>query len=200
MRLTIPLRWRHNEHDSVSNHQPHDCLLNRLFTRSSKKTSNSASLAFVWGFHRDRWILRTKGQLRGKCFHLMTSSCEMGCIHFFLQCQVFVHQCFLSIRFAMEVIPGKLFVHAPFKYVFRRYSIMFHVPKFNAEANNIWDATVLCVVGCANICGDIIATGGTAVKLVFRYTTTLVRRTHHVNPTLCYPRHWWVDPGLFIIA
>ena len=35
---------------------------------------SSASLAFVWGIHRDRWIPRTKGQLRGKCFHLMTSS------------------------------------------------------------------------------------------------------------------------------
>ena len=34
-----PLRWRHNGHDSVSNHQPHDCLLNRLFRRRSKKTS-----------------------------------------------------------------------------------------------------------------------------------------------------------------
>ena len=33
------LLWRHNEHDSVSNHQPHDCLLNRLFRRRSKKTS-----------------------------------------------------------------------------------------------------------------------------------------------------------------
>ena len=29
------LRWR----DSVSNHQPHDCLLNLLFRRRSKKTS-----------------------------------------------------------------------------------------------------------------------------------------------------------------
>ena len=35
-----PLQWRHNERDSVSNHQPHDCLLNRLFRRRSKKTSN----------------------------------------------------------------------------------------------------------------------------------------------------------------
>ena len=26
-------------------------------------------------FTGDRWILRTNGQLRGKCFHLMTSSC-----------------------------------------------------------------------------------------------------------------------------
>ena len=34
-----PLQWRHNDHDSVSNHQPHGCLLNRLFRRRSKKTS-----------------------------------------------------------------------------------------------------------------------------------------------------------------
>ena len=35
----ISLRWRHNDHDGVSNHQPHGCLLNRLFRRRSKKTS-----------------------------------------------------------------------------------------------------------------------------------------------------------------
>ena len=35
----LSLRWRHYEHDSVSNHQPHDCLLNRLFRRRSKKIS-----------------------------------------------------------------------------------------------------------------------------------------------------------------
>ena len=34
-----PLLWRHNGQDSVSNRQPHDCLLNRLFRRRSKKTS-----------------------------------------------------------------------------------------------------------------------------------------------------------------
>ena len=39
-----------------------------------RKHQSSASLAFVWGIHRDRWIPRTKGQLRGKWFHLMTSS------------------------------------------------------------------------------------------------------------------------------
>ena len=33
------LQWRHNGSDNVSNHQPHDCLLNRLFRRRSKKTS-----------------------------------------------------------------------------------------------------------------------------------------------------------------
>ena len=33
------LWWRHNDHAGVSNHQPHGCLLNRLFRRRSKKTS-----------------------------------------------------------------------------------------------------------------------------------------------------------------
>ena len=46
-----------------------------------RKHQSSASLAFVWGIHRDRWIPRTKGQLRGKCFHLMTSSwCTCVCV------------------------------------------------------------------------------------------------------------------------
>ena len=39
-----------------------------------RKHQSPASLAFMWGIHRSRWIPRTKGQLRGKCFHLMTSS------------------------------------------------------------------------------------------------------------------------------
>ena len=33
------LQWRHNGHDNISNHQPHHCLLNRLFGHRSKKTS-----------------------------------------------------------------------------------------------------------------------------------------------------------------
>ena len=41
---------------------------------SQRKHESSASLAFVWGIHRYRWIPRTKGQFHGKCFHLMTSS------------------------------------------------------------------------------------------------------------------------------
>ena len=33
------IQWRHNWQHGVSNHQPYDCLLNRLFRRRSKKTS-----------------------------------------------------------------------------------------------------------------------------------------------------------------
>ena len=49
---SFPLHWRHNGRDGVSNHQRRHWP--------------------IWG---DRWIPRTKGQLRGKCFHLMTSLC-----------------------------------------------------------------------------------------------------------------------------
>ena len=33
------LQWRHGGRDSVSNHQPRECLLSRLIRRRSKKTS-----------------------------------------------------------------------------------------------------------------------------------------------------------------
>ena len=39
-----------------------------------RKHQSSASLAFVRGIHRRPVNSRTKGQERGKCFHLMTSS------------------------------------------------------------------------------------------------------------------------------
>ena len=37
--LIPPLQWRQNGRDCVPNHQPRDCLLNRLFRLRSKKTS-----------------------------------------------------------------------------------------------------------------------------------------------------------------
>ena len=66
------LQWRHNVRDSVSNHQPHDCLLNRLFRRRSKKTSKLRITGLwngnifrvtgpLWGeFTGHRWIPHTK--------------------------------------------------------------------------------------------------------------------------------------------
>ena len=43
------LQWRHNGWDSVSNHQPHDGLLNRLFRCISKKTSKLRVTVFCAG-------------------------------------------------------------------------------------------------------------------------------------------------------
>ena len=71
------LQWHHNGRDGVSNHQTHDCILNRLFMSRAKKASK-LRVTGLWGgeFTGDRWIPRTNGQCRGKCFHLMTSSCK----------------------------------------------------------------------------------------------------------------------------
>ena len=64
--LFSALQWRHNERQSVSNHQCFDCLLNRLFRRRSKETSklritglcdgisqghSNAENASIWGRH-----------------------------------------------------------------------------------------------------------------------------------------------------
>ena len=64
----ITLRWRHNGRDSVSNHQPHDCLLNRLFRRRSKNTSKLRVTGFVLGIHR--WPVNSphKGPVTRKMF------------------------------------------------------------------------------------------------------------------------------------
>ena len=70
-----PLYWRHNDHDGVSNHQPHGCLLNRLFRRRSMKTSKLRVTGLCVGNSPGPVNSPHKGQLRGKCFHLMTSSC-----------------------------------------------------------------------------------------------------------------------------
>ena len=58
--LAGKLQWRHNERDGVSNHQPHDYLLNRSFKRFQRKHQSSASLTFLRAIHR--WpVLDTDG-------------------------------------------------------------------------------------------------------------------------------------------
>ena len=50
--LRASLQWRRNGRDAVSNHQSHDCLLNRLFGRKRKKISKLRALAFVRAIQR----------------------------------------------------------------------------------------------------------------------------------------------------
>ena len=43
------LQWHHNGRDGVSNYQPHDFLLNRVFRHRSKKTSKLRVTGFCEG-------------------------------------------------------------------------------------------------------------------------------------------------------
>ena len=68
-------QWRHNGHVGVSDHRRLDCLPNCFFRHGSKKNIKAPRHWPLWGESiSDRWIPPTKGKLRRKCFHLMTSS------------------------------------------------------------------------------------------------------------------------------
>ena len=62
------LHWRHNDHDGVSNHQPHGCLLNRLFRRRSKKTSKDRVTDLCAGNSPGPVNSRHKGPVTRKMF------------------------------------------------------------------------------------------------------------------------------------
>ena len=65
------VRWRHNERDGVSNHQPHDCLPDRLFWRRSKKSSKlrvtglcegkAENVSILWRHHEKVGFFRNVG-------------------------------------------------------------------------------------------------------------------------------------------
>ena len=65
--LLVPLHWRHDDHDGVSNHQPHGCLLNR-FGRRSKKTSKLRVTGFCVGNSPGPVNSPHKGPLTRKMF------------------------------------------------------------------------------------------------------------------------------------
>ena len=76
--LGLPLQWRHNGRDSVSNHQPHHRLLNGLFERRSKKTSKLRVTGLCAGnspVTGEFPAQMASNAANGKCFHLITSSC-----------------------------------------------------------------------------------------------------------------------------
>ena len=77
------LQWRHDELDSVSNHQPDDCLLNVYSDADQRKYQSSASLAFVRGIHRRPVNSPHKGPVTRKTFLFddVIMSCPASCSH-----------------------------------------------------------------------------------------------------------------------
>ena len=64
----LSLQWRHNERDSVSNHQPRECLVSRLIRRRSKKTSKLRVTGLCAAIHRRPVNSPHKGSVTRKMF------------------------------------------------------------------------------------------------------------------------------------
>ena len=81
------LQWRHNERDGVSNHQPRDCLLNRLFRCRSKKTLKFCVTDLCMGNSPVSGEFPAQMASNAEnVYHLMTSSCLFifcvyACVH-----------------------------------------------------------------------------------------------------------------------
>ena len=69
------LRWPHNDRDGVSNHQPHDCLLNRLLKCRSKKISKLRVTALCEGNSPVTGEFPAQRASNAKNVSTMTSSC-----------------------------------------------------------------------------------------------------------------------------
>ena len=54
------LQWRHNEHYGVSNRQPHDCILNRLFKAQIKEIIKAPHHWQVTGEFPNKWPVTRK--------------------------------------------------------------------------------------------------------------------------------------------
>ena len=105
-KIPFTLQWRHNGRDCVSNHQPHDCLLKRLFMRKSKKASkprvtglcqgnspvtgefpaqmaSNAENVSIWWRHHDK-----RPVIRKAFFHIVRNDgTHWGVTHWILICK-----------------------------------------------------------------------------------------------------------------
>ena len=73
----VPLPWRHNWRNGISNHQPHHCLLNRPFRRRSKKTLKLGVTGLCVGNSSVTGEFPAQMASNAEIFfHLMTSSCH----------------------------------------------------------------------------------------------------------------------------
>ena len=82
------IKWRHNEHHGVWNHQHLDCLLSSSFRRTSKKTSELRVTDFY----------PHKGPVTRKMFPLMTSSCEFSSFVRYVSLFKFPLLCYIPIQ------------------------------------------------------------------------------------------------------
>ena len=120
------LQWRHNGRDGVSNHQPYDCLLDRLFRRISKKTPKIRVTGLCAG----------NSPVTGECPAQMASNAEMfpfdDVIMFFT-----IDATWGSFYWhGLTLFPAWIINHMPSK-VWNEITHLF--PNFNGAAVGVWE-------------------------------------------------------------
>ena len=102
--------------DSVSNHQPRDCLLNRLFGRKQRKHQSPVSLAFVRGIHRGpvnsphKWPVTRKMFTFGDVIMVMIWECYK-CWLKFCSCHFHIGYC-LCARCVFITLNNNIYGHS----------------------------------------------------------------------------------------
>ena len=75
------LHWRHNVRDGISNHQPNDCLLNRLFRRRSKKTSKFRVTGLCEGNSPVTWEFPAQRAINAESVSIRWRHHDQECSH-----------------------------------------------------------------------------------------------------------------------
>ena len=73
----VPLLWRHNGRDGISDHQPHDCLLNHWFRKIKENIKAPRHWPLCGEFTGTGEFPAQMASNAEKWFHLMTSSCRV---------------------------------------------------------------------------------------------------------------------------
>ena len=94
---SISLQWCHNGRHDLSNHQPHHCLLNRLFRRRSKKTSKLCVTGLCAGYSPGT----------GEFPAQMASNAENVSIWWRRHVLIYfpVRKCFMFIHISLKFVP-----------------------------------------------------------------------------------------------
>ena len=105
----IALQWRHNDHDGVSNHQPHGCLLKRLFRRRSNKTSKLRVTGLCGGNSPGPVNFPHKGPVTQKMFSFNRQSGEYSLCSTLMTMQWTIAHMFLPFHPQISYVNCMLF-------------------------------------------------------------------------------------------
>ena len=114
--LRYSLQYSHNDHDGVSNHQPHGCLLNCLFRRRSRKTSKLHVTGLCAG--------NSLGPVNSPHSKMFYYCCF--CLHILLYMYIYVYIYIIYIYIYLNTLYTDICIH----YLYKPYSSVWNSALF----------------------------------------------------------------------